>query len=83
MFVTRQLIRSFIHGFFIFHYQEQILLLMSMDIIYVAGVLKMRRYFVSRFVFVFVILYNSALFVFDFYFFVEFFYPNLSYKIDR
>lgn len=83
MLVTRQLFRSSVHGLFLFSYEYQISILSLVDICYIVLIIVMRKCFVSRFVFAFVLFYNINFFAFDLFFFLEVHFPSVTATCDR
>ena len=67
----RSFIKSFIHSYFLTSYPTQIILLLIVDIIFMALTFSIRKLYRNHFTFIFLLLYFVGFAVFDLYFTLE------------
>lgn len=72
LLLSRSALKTFFHGFLIYSYSTQIVMLFVLDIIFFIFSLLMRKSFRNRVVFFFTSLYMAVFLLFDFYFVLEY-----------
>lgn len=69
--IFRNLLRSFVHGYFIFVNNHQLFILFLIDFAYLIIIFRMRYLFKHYIIFYLILGYNLCFLAFDGYFFIE------------
>lgn len=68
LIISRSMLKTFVHGYFITNYEVQITLLFILDIPYLIVIMKMRKYFKNVFIFATMALYFLGFTIFNLFF---------------